>query len=1223
MNKLLIYIIALGISMSSFGQGNITLKTPQPAGTQIACQSISLQPGFSFVASGGSSLTLKADPYACDPYGGTTGSFSSNQNYILTRTYTKEDGSRYLDQVQYFDGLGRPVQTVHRGITSDAQDLVSIQEYDGFGRESNSWLPGKVTSANNGAFIPIETAKNYIKISNDNDQKPYSFPVYENSPLNRILEQYGPGEEWQKVANKKAVRTKYLSVSSSDTLNGYYYTAYKSGDLLYQIYRGSEFSDYASSDFPIYITWSSDEDGNVVIQFKDNRDKILLSRQIDRNGSKDIFYDTNYIYNEFGDLIIVLPPMASDAMKSVNYLESTSSPIANYAYQYVYDDRRRCIAKKLPGCDWIYYVYDKADRVIFTQDGEQRASTPKLWTYNKYDAFGRVVITGIHRTSDTHEALQDRCRDIVVRETASNTADAYCGYTWNSLAGVVGYSAGYVLQINYYDDYEALLNQSTAFGNSLKYTDKSGYGTWYIDQGMGMKTPKGLLVGTRTRHMGELGVFIGETATSMYYDNRGRVIQTKSTNHLGGVEEEYITYNFTGQPEKKLHIHTKDSQGGGKQEELYTYTYDHAGRLLSTRHKWNTGAEVTLAENSYDELGRLKTNKKGGQSNLNTAYSYNVRSWTKKIESPLFNQELFYNESYGGSTKQYNGNISAMSWKQSNESATLGYAFTYDNLSRLTQAAYLGNGSVYTNGYETEYSYDKHGNIKTLRRNGRTFASTYGPVDNLTMTYNGNQLQKVSDAVPNFAFAESADFKNYGGSNAAYTYNRNGAMESDLHKGINRIQYNSLNLPYELLIKNTEVSGKVYYTYSASGVKLNTRHMKAQNLGYTPVTGTADDTNLDIVKTTDYVGNLVYEDNTLKRILVDGGYIENNVYYFYVTDHLGNNRVVANQGGASVQRTHYYPFGMAFATGTTQEQGKQPYKYNGKELDQMHGLNLYDYSARYYEPAIGRFTTVDPHAENYYSWSPYHYAANNPIRITDPTGMDWWSTNNPDEIERVLAALKAGEKVNTKSFGEDWARVTDKEVLDAKAKGVFDDVSLDLTIDGQSWKDFNGYGVKNNLDLGIGLMSLGSATIWSKYASDMELSQLGKFRLGNKIYSQLYLGGKIHSSALIKGSKASFLSGVKLGGYAKLGSTVLSGISVFSTSIDLIQAYKKEDPAAMFESNFDAFMTGVGFVGPVGAGVSAYWSVTKPLRKKWAEQVLLPYLKTTNGIVYPAFFPFK
>ncbi|MBD8388707.1 hypothetical protein H7X66_08550 [Dysgonomonas sp. BGC7] len=64
----------------------------------------------------------------------------------------------------------------------------------------------------------------------------------------------------------------------------------------------------------------------------------------------------------------------------------------------------------------------------------------------------------------------------------------------------------------------------------------------------------------------------------------------------------------------------------------------------------------------------------------------------------------------------------------------------------------------------------------------------------------------------------------------------------------------------------------------------------------------------------------------------------------------------------------------------------QPYKYNGKELDKMHGLNMYDYSARYYEPAIGRFTTVDPLAEMNYAWSPYVYCLNNPLRYIDPDG---------------------------------------------------------------------------------------------------------------------------------------------------------------------------------------------------------------------------------------------
>ncbi|MDH6310480.1 RHS repeat-associated protein [Dysgonomonas sp. PFB1-18] len=213
-------------------------------------------------------------------------------------------------------------------------------------------------------------------------------------------------------------------------------------------------------------------------------------------------------------------------------------------------------------------------------------------------------------------------------------------------------------------------------------------------------------------------------------------------------------------------------------------------------------------------------------------------------------------------------------------------------------------------------------------------------------------------------------------------------MNKDSHKGILGINYNSLNLPSELAVKNIETSGKSYYTYTASGVKLRTVHLNSTDVGYTPVLGsTSGDANFDKRITTDYVGNIIYEQDALKRILIDGGYIESGLYYFYVNDHLGNNRVVVGSDGQRKQQNHYYPFGMTFADNPNLT--AQPYKYNGKELDRKHGLNMYDYSARHYDPALGRFSTVDPLAEKYYSWSPYNYVGNNPIRRVDPDGKDW------------------------------------------------------------------------------------------------------------------------------------------------------------------------------------------------------------------------------------------
>jgi RHS repeat-associated protein len=355
----------------------------------------------------------------------------------------------------------------------------------------------------------------------------------------------------------------------------------------------------------------------------------------------------------------------------------------------------------------------------------------------------------------------------------------------------------------------------------------------------------------------------------------------------------------------------------------------------------------------------------------------------KSSSSPLFSQTLYYNDSYGSNTPRYNGNISAMSWTTSGDK-TRGYNFAYDNLSRLTTAGYL-EGGVANTSYSTSYAYDKHGNMTNLIRNGRTGTSTFGTVDNLNMNYAGNQLIKADDAGTSVTLSASMDFKNNFTAAKEYFYDLNGNLTQDLNKGITGITYNFLNLPQSVAISNTLGQATNTYMYAADGRKLRTVQQWS---------GTNS-------KQTDYVGNVIYESvngtaTTLKRILVDGGYIEGGAYYFYLTDHLGNNRVVANANGGIVQTNHYYPFGMSFAEGVTTSQ--QPYKYNAKELDTERGLNLYDYSARLMDPVLGRFSTVDPLAEKYPSTSPYFYALNNPLRFIDPDGRDVWEINNKGEI---------------------------------------------------------------------------------------------------------------------------------------------------------------------------------------------------------------------------------
>jgi len=833
-------------------------------------------------------------------YALTTAAQDASHNYVRTRSMLDETGGKYLDKVEYYDGLGRPFQTVLKKVTASNSNLVTLQEYDVAGRAVNSWLP-IVSSAE---YVAPAAFKSSAPGNYGNDSRPYGQPVYEASPLNRTVKEYGPGAAWH---GGHSVNTDYLANSTANAqLNCINYSVSSAGAL-------TSNGSYASGQLSVVKT--TDEDLNVSYTFTDKMGHVVLTRQM--KGSET--HDTYYVYDDKGNLCFVLQPMYQ-----------SSANLDQYAFQYKYDGRNRCIWKKLPGAGYVEMVYDNADRLVFSQDGNQRALSTGNWMYYKYDGLNRLTEQGT-------------CTNKV---TTSGTN---------------------VLVQHFYDSYA--FRSQAGFNNSNFPDDASGNG-------------KGALTASVATVLGSSN----KIYTAYYYDIKARVAKTVQSNLLGGYDVTATVYTFTDKPATVTHTHT--ASGKPTRTEMYTYSYDHADRLLKVEHTLG-GTKITLADYAYDNLGRLQSKSLHGSATNKLTYAYNVRSWLTGISGSKFTQNLYYNT--GNGTACYTGNISSMTWKAGNESTIRGYKFTYDGLSRLMNATYGETAGINTNTNrfsENVTAYDKNGNIKTLQRYGQTAASSYGLIDNLTFTLGGNLLSRVDDAAAASAYNGGFEFKDGVKQANEYTYDSNGNLTKDLNKGISNISYNCLNLPSAVTFSD---GSTIVYTYVADGAKLKTVH----KIGGTTTT-------------TDYCGNVIYENGVQKLLLTEEGYVtlSDGKYHYYLKDHQGNNRVVINQSGTVEEANHYYPFGGVFASSGN----VQPYKYNGKEYDGKKGLNWYDYGARHYDAALGRFTTNDRFSEKYHSLSPYQYGANNPVNTIDING-DSLLIVTPAAIEAIYNGLQDGSNI--------------------------------------------------------------------------------------------------------------------------------------------------------------------------------------------------------------------
>ncbi|MBL3550544.1 DUF6443 domain-containing protein [Chryseobacterium sp. KMC2] len=941
-------------------------------------------------------------------FGSIKAQLSTTENYVQTKVYLDYNGSqptKTSETVQYFDGLGRPKQIVNVKASPLGKDVVTPVLYDGFGRQTRDYLAVPQSGTQYGGIYPQTSTLEYFPVGDPQslytNEKPFSEKILENSPLDRIQQQIQVGAAWA----GKAVKFDYGTNTAADAVKMYI------PSTTWENAATKSTLPVSTGVYPVtklYKNTMTDEDGNKTIEFKNGRGQVILVRKVSNTSGNA---DTYYVYNEHDQLVFVIPPTAS-ILADVN-------PVLNdLCYQYRYDEKNRLVEKKLPGKGWEYMVYDKADRLIMTQDANMRPSGN--WVFTRYDKFSRVAYTGISAVGVvyTRKDVQDGADYNATIGTSLTEERDPTGFSKNGMIIYYGNTAYpsatlHILTINYYDTYprgyafnppfpDAIQEQPVA----VETSDPAG------------KTTRGLPVMSLVKNIED----DNWTKTYSYYDHQGRVIGTHVVNHLGGYTRVESELDFAGLARKTVTRHKRLETDA---ERLITenFTYDHQNRLLVHRHQVDTNPEEILTQNKYNELSQLESKKVGGV--ITTAplqqidYQYNIRGWMTKLNDPanlngkLFGFEMRYNNPVytDKSPAKYNGNIAEVDWKNSYDNVLKRYNYEYDSLNRLKNAFYKEPTTGISGNFDEYLTYDANGNISNLKRTAIPVSGqTSTLVDNLDYQYAGNRLTKVIENALNDT--------GYEGGNNMIDYDQNGNMINMKDKGIQSIVYNHLNLPNSYGITQNDPLGAsksfgLEYMYRADGVKIRKTNTsgggKGENIktkftdyldgfqyNFTTVTSPCDWCRTSVAYEQEAYREITPIDPVRPRWILDfvptseGFYsFTENRYIYQYKDHLGNARVSFTKGSAGAlditDINDYYAFGLNHIGGIKGLLGGySSYKYNGKELQET---GMYDYGARMYMADIGRWGVIDLKGAEFPAWSPYNYSLNNPIRFIDPDGM--------------------------------------------------------------------------------------------------------------------------------------------------------------------------------------------------------------------------------------------
>jgi hypothetical protein len=668
---------------------------------------------------------------------------------------------------EFIDGFGRPVEkNIYQG-TPTAQDLIDFHIYDATGRETQKYLP--FSSGNSGNFMAISTAitnqTSYCQTLYAGETTFYEKTDFENSPLNRTLKTYGAGSSW--AGSSKGVQTQYLMNTSADNVQ------------IWNIQLAQGVLPTSAGAYPagqLYKTITTNEQGVQTIEYKDMDNHVVLKKvQLtatadNGTGSPHTNWLCNYyVYDDYGNLRFVITPKVVQQMDQASSWSINQTTADELCYRTEYDLLNRPVIKKTPGSGEQWIVYDQRGRIVMTQDANLRSL--HKWVYFQFDGLDRQVLSGLMTDQSNYNnlsyhqgnaAISTSYPDVTNYSPELLTQTFYDNYAWAAVAGVG------------IPNTMATMDLSNT-GNTSYFSTPSNSSYPYPQPITQTAMTRSMTTGTKTEVLGTNG---GQYLyTTNFYDDKGRVVQSQSTNITGGIDKNTVQFSWDGKLLSRLQQHVYSNTVNPQSHNVVTKnTYNAMGQLTKITKTVNStingvavsNAVKTIAAYSYDDFGRrILENLGPNVTPLETrGYTFNVRGWLLGINrsyvrgvtqasttnsgemfttQPLikagqyFGIDLCYdkiapamalpnNQTYAA--PQYSGNVAGMVWKLANDGQVRKYDFTYDNANQLLAADFnqynpiSGNGGAFDKSCGVDYSVG-----------GITGSAS---PNNITYDYNGN-----------------------------------------------------------------------------------------------------------------------------------------------------------------------------------------------------------------------------------------------------------------------------------------------------------------------------------------------------------------------------------------------------------------------------------------------------------------------------------------------------